>query len=579
MMSNQGQVKFIQKNIFQIMLKESEALQGMAQIEELVESGGPLIHVPLQPLYLAIKQLSPDQVGPLLSRLSEEQRTAFLDIDLWNKDELDIHRFEYWLYAYRACQDEAIRHEFINSSEFALFLKGRFNIWTFDVEDPQYPDHDHYFLTEDNLLLFEFEEDCLFVDEVRQFVRELYGNLGVEKAYSYLFKIVSDSISALQEEEYRLKRIRLEDFGIVDYYDALESNNPYPSLEHIRSFLRNIKPSKGKMEGNQFGQTLFHAAIVPFAKIASSIEAELSRVESDQRLAYLQFNFIKLVNAQISIAGHWHSEPELIHQVGQLVRMKIELGLDFVSNELNQKPDVYKAFQNGSVLGFLDFSQIHKIGVSLWALNQKALKKELARYGFEEKNEGFLGQYWTNFLDDSFLAPPRLFRVDGKGEDITDLILFESWNQQTQTFITLLPFIKTFFDSFIELKEDERIQDTFYINYKIEDIDFEAIILSSLANHWLGRYHSESSGKMGLTVDEYKRFLETMLLPDGKLKKFSELQEGLKAFSTQFGFENVKGLDAYLYNILDTQISGMIVSELRDGDYGHVGGPIILNVL
>ena len=36
------------------------------------------------------------------------------------------------------------------SKAFILFLKARFNIWTFDIEDPQYPDHDYYFLTEDN---------------------------------------------------------------------------------------------------------------------------------------------------------------------------------------------------------------------------------------------------------------------------------------------------------------------------------------------------------------------------------------------------------------------------------------------
>ena len=229
---------FKSKNIFQNLLHEAEALQGLERIEELVESGGPLNHVPLQPLYMALRQLTPEQVGPILPRLSEEQRQAFLDIDLWKRDEIDIQHFEYWIRGHNAFPDDAVRLEFIKSSQFALFLKARFNVWTFDVDEPEYPEHDNYFLTDDSLLLFEFDEDCQYVSEIRRFIIELYGDLGMENAYCYLFKIVSEPMSSMLEDEYRIKKGRLLDFGLVDYYDALELDNTYPTIEFMHGQLK-----------------------------------------------------------------------------------------------------------------------------------------------------------------------------------------------------------------------------------------------------------------------------------------------------------------------------------------------------
>ena len=54
---------------------------------------------------------------------------------------------------HRGLTGSSLQYEFTKSEEFALFLKARFNMWTFDVEDPLYPDHDNYFLTDDQMFL------------------------------------------------------------------------------------------------------------------------------------------------------------------------------------------------------------------------------------------------------------------------------------------------------------------------------------------------------------------------------------------------------------------------------------------
>ena len=177
----------------QAMIQEANAYLSMAGIEACVERGVSLHNVPVQPLYMAMKALPAEQAVPYLARLSFDQRTLLLDLDLWEKDELSVGEFEYWVRTYALSDSDTVRCEFACGPEFGLYLKGRLNIWTFDQENPHYPTHDHYFLTEDSLLLFEYDEEFDLVEEVQRLIRDLYSTLGSEKAYVHLFKYVSES--------------------------------------------------------------------------------------------------------------------------------------------------------------------------------------------------------------------------------------------------------------------------------------------------------------------------------------------------------------------------------------------------
>ncbi|MBI2522442.1 MAG: hypothetical protein HYV97_18625 [Bdellovibrio sp.] len=570
---------FKSKNIFQNLLHEAEALQGLEQIEKLVESGGPLIHVPIQPLYMAMRQLTPEQIGPILPRLSEEQRQAFLDMDLWKRDELDIEQFEYWIHCYKACSEELVRLEFIKSSQFAIFLKARFNVWTFDVEDPEYPEHDNYFLTDDNLLLFEFDEDCRVVSEIRRFIIELYADLGMENAYSYLFKMVSDSMATMQEDEYRIKKGRLLDFGLVDYYDALELDNTYPTVEFMHAQLKMKRAVQGQVEPLSATQGLYHAAVSPFIRITQEFQDALQRVKSDERVAFLQFNFIKLVNGQLALSNAGKEDNTSMAQVGQLVRHKLELGFSYLNYLIEKKPEILALAAGESLFEAFDLSEVYRVGLTLWRTNQRELNRFLQQYEFNEHNESFLGQFWNNFLDDVLSNPPKLYNYQAPSVDVTNAQVYLLWVKWSRVLQHLLPFIKSFHDSFTALVESGRLNNSFYMNYEIADMDFEAIILSSLANHWLGVLHDQSSGKMGLTVDEYRKFLDTALHPTGELRERESVIGHLKAFTKQFGLDIVPDIEDYLYILLKMQIEGNQVSSLKDIDYRHVGGPIILNIL
>ena len=63
--------------------------------------------------------------------------------------------------------------------------------------------------------------------------------------------------------------------------------------------------------------------------------------------------------------------------------------------------------------------------------------------------------------------------------EIKSLEAYRLWNEGAETFITALPFVQTFFKSIEKLKADGLLNDQFYLNNEVDNIDFEAIMISS----------------------------------------------------------------------------------------------------
>ena len=136
----------IKKDLLSQLLYEAQAYKKFEDIEKLVEGGGDLSMIPIQPLYVSLKNTSKDQVALILPKLSSDQRQALRDIDLWQKDVIDPQAAAYWMEVYARCSDDDVILEYVKSEDFLLSMKNQFTIDTFDVDDPMYPDDDNYFL-------------------------------------------------------------------------------------------------------------------------------------------------------------------------------------------------------------------------------------------------------------------------------------------------------------------------------------------------------------------------------------------------------------------------------------------------
>lgn len=567
------------KNLLARILYEAKSYRQFEDIESLVEKGVKLSQLPIHPLYVSLLNTSSTQVAEILSKLSQTQRQALRDLDFWNKDIVEPESFEYWLDVYSKVREEDVIKEFVQSDDFFLYLKSRINLHTFDVEDPQYPDHDYYFLTDDSLLLVEYGEDYRFGEELKYFIRHLYDELGVENAYTTLFKLMNDSFSFLQETEYVDKKERLRDFGFVDYYEAREALFPFHSLAKLDQFIDRKQKYEVEVDITAKGQSLHSSALVSFDSPMDGLLEELSLVGSEKRQYYLHFNFVRLINASISLKEALRASRVELTQIGNDTKAALEIALAYIKER--------RTFATGECLfDFFDFTELYKIGQSLWNVERTSLKKSLRTRSFYAQEKTFIGQWWSQIFDMSFESPPKCknFGVARHPSVVDRPQVYEFWRNQLTTLKELAPFIEQFHKTFSELRDQGKLNDQFYLNYEAENIDFEALLLSSFVNFSLGNFSEGHVNKMGLTIGELRRFIQTFF---ERVKEEDQLKprdndsvaQALEGFARSFGMENISGFQDYLYAILYEHLSGYDFESLEDQDFAHVGGPVLLNTL
>lgn len=565
------------KNLIQNILYEARAYNTFEDIEKLVDGAMDLSMIPVQPLYVSLMSTSADQVATILPKLSPEQRQILVDLDLWNKDVVDVNSFEYWIETYSICKDEGLVQEFVQTEDFLLYLKSRVNIHTFDQEDPQYPDHDNYFLTDDTQLLIEYADEFTFAAEVKYLIRNLYSVMGVDKAYTTLFKLINDSFSYLQENGYSAKKERLRDYGFVDYYEALEKLHPFARRGQIKKFVENKVPLTGSISVVGQNQSLHSSALVSFDSSMENILKELSKVKDEKRQQFLHFTFIRLINSTITLTDSLRGGRIELTKLGKQTKALLELSIQYIYT--------IKKLKDESVFDYFDFFDVYKIGKSLIQIEQSRIKKSLKDTPFEETEfEYFLGAWWSSFLDNSFLEIPKTktFGAGLHAKEIDDLPTYEYWRSDVLLFTELVPFINQFHEGIHKLKKEGLLNDSYYLNYEIDNIDFEAIILSSFINYCLGHFSKNDVNKMGLSIQELQKFLSLYFSKDDKgefnlLAQDNEKMKGaLNGFIEAFGFNEVKDFDAYLYGILGEHLGGYEFDTLENDDFQHVGGPILL---
>ena len=567
----------IKKDLLSQLLYEAQAYKKFEDIERLVESGTDLSMIPIQPLYVSLQTTSNDQIAQILPKLSIEQRQALRDIDLWKKDELDPEAAFQWMDIFSKCPDENVILEYVKSEDFLLSLKNQFTVQTFDAEDPMYPDGDNYFLTEDNQLLIEYPEDFNMVQELKEMIRRLYADIGVDYAYSFLFKMVVDSYQTMEEDAYNLKKERLRDFGFVDYYEALEYNSPFFKESHVDDFIKNKKGLTGSLDAVSANQSLHASSLVPYQSGLEGLKDYLNKVTDDKRQQFLHFNFVRLVNSRMTLEDTLKNGSLAMNKVGNQTKQCLELGFDYIFSKLDES-------SRDQIFSKFDFVDLYKVGHSLIEITKKKIKKALTQTPFEKDDFSyFLGMYWNSFVENSYEEVAK-FKFDGssKAQGIDNLDTYSLWNEASETLIVALPFVQTFFATLEKLKADGLLNDQFYLNYEVDNIDFEAIMISSFMNFVGGHYNESEAGKMGVTISELKNFYHMFFVKHGQeyLIKGEEdtiLREKTKLFIKKFGLELIPRFDKYLYQVMLEQLNGYEIDGMSEEDFKHIGGPILLN--
>lgn len=561
------------KNLIVQLSQESIAYDNPDHLRSLIASENGIQNIPIQPLYQALRNMNPQEKEELLPALTKSQRQNLYDIDLWQKDEIDVYHFQDWLFTIANVEDEDVRTEFLQSSEFVLFFKGRFNIYTFDAEDPEYPEHEHFFLTDDGLLIVEFDKDFPYVQELQGLIRHLYSVIGVEEAYAYLFKITSDGFMELQESEYREKKERLRDLGFVDYYDALEFISSFPSKSHVDHFINNKKALNADLSANSLNQTLNSYAIRPYVDAFDFLESEVAKVKDQKRIDYLKFNFLRMVNATMTLDDALKSGKIAMNRVAKKNIFYLQIGFSYMVEKFNTT-------EEHSFFDVFDFSEVFRVGHGVIALEKTRMKKAMMKHQFgEEEVDKFLGDFWNDYLDNSMTEMPEVKMRWGETQldfMVNSVNNYRLWEVINNCFCDSIPFIKKFSEMWGKVLDDGQLQSHLYLNYDLEEVDFESILLSSFANYLLGHLESETK-KLGITVEEFKTIYQRHFDADGKVLSNKNLKNDIESFAKAFGLGEVDHFEQFMLAICLDNLEGYRLSELNEAEFKHIGGPIILN--
>ena len=563
----------MKKDVLSQLIQEAQSYRRFEDIEKLVEHSGDLSAVPLQPLFLALRATTKDHAALILPKLSQDQRQAMLDVDIWKKDEIDPQAANWWLDVYGNCPSQEVRSEFAHSEDFLLALKCQCTILTFDAEEPEYPESDNYFITEDNLLLIEYPEDFPFVSELRQLVKDLYTEMGVEGAYSHLFKMVADSYMVMEEDNYQRKKERLRDYGFVDYYEALELDIILASPDAAKAFIREKKGTTGEIDDDMKNQTLHASTLVAYQEGLDDLKSALEALSDRQRRDYLQFNFVRLVNARIMAEDALKGGAVAMTRAGSRTRQRLELGFSLAMQELGRLEDVFAK---------LDFTDLYRLGNTLLETQKRKLKRSLGGTPFEQEDqEYFLGMWWTNFLNQSLDEPVKL-KIDGSTPalEVRDMRTWNAWVKSSDTFIAALPFVKKFHLTIKKLETSGDLMDAFYHNYELATVDFEAIMLSSFVNFVGGHFERADASKMGVSLSELKAFYQRFFQKRGnewllKGEEDATLAPALEDFAKRFGLSEIPGFTSWLKQVMVEQMNGYEIDTMSDEDFRHVGGPLL----
>jgi hypothetical protein len=208
--------------------------RGHRRMEALLAADDPAAAVaalPATELHQIITDVGLGEAGELVALATPEQLRGCLDIEIWDRDQLQLEALTPWLGALAEAGYEKLGEvwEKLDPELTALTLQRFTRIYDLTLEEAP-PDNPEGPLlqTPDSFLVIEIlAEDDDTVHLVQRVIDDLYraDPSGVLARHS-LMAARSEPAAELEEMSYRWRAGRMADLGYVDYYEALEVFRP-----------------------------------------------------------------------------------------------------------------------------------------------------------------------------------------------------------------------------------------------------------------------------------------------------------------------------------------------------------------
>ncbi len=278
--------------------------------------------LPAVQLFFSIMELDQDEMSLLLPQLTEEQWTAFMDLDLWDKDELNVNALLHWE-SFTLESEDAVALKLLRATDPELLQL----LWRREIQIIPRGDNEEFemeppldmdtFITPDNNYLIVLPENPEKSRLVHSLIQRLYK---LEPDFTRVCLENSRYVTSIELEEtaFRNRCRRTEDYGFQDYFDALEiyvprsPESPLPEKDGYNPEESTKLPAPAARKGD---------SRYIFLEAMASIPWETQR---GQLLQEMFFVCNKIISADRAASG----DPESIKAAISKALNGINLGLD-----------------------------------------------------------------------------------------------------------------------------------------------------------------------------------------------------------------------------------------------------------
>jgi len=310
-------------------LKDLYALSGTEVMDRILEHPDPpgLIEgLPSEDFFWLIKRVGEDSMQ-LLKLASLRQWQYLLDLELWEKDRLDLtHAFQWLQRLQRSDPERLTRWLFTDGHALAYFYLFRSMHVEIRDEDEAY-DLEEGFFTLDGLFYIKVLKEGQ--RETVEGILRTMANEDLLKYHSLLTGLAGVLPAELEEDMYRLRNVRIAEHGFLPREEALLVYAPL-DLNIIEQ-----RESRGMVDPVLDEKNLDLAPYTPFyfSKSQNLLTKSASRITDARLLDRIRLEFAGLCNQVLSADGLVIDDIDVLRKTGQKVAGYLNLALEEMSGK------------------------------------------------------------------------------------------------------------------------------------------------------------------------------------------------------------------------------------------------------
>ena len=342
--------------------------RGQRRMDALLAADDPVAAVaalPATELYQIITDVGLAEAGELVALATPEQLRGCLDIDIWDRDQVQMEALAPWLASLIEVGYEKLAEvwEKLDPELTALALQRYTRIYDLSLEETPPDDPEGPLLqTPDTFYAVEILAQD---DDTQALVHRLLDDLyradpsGVLTRHT-LMAARSEPAAELEEMSYRWRAGRMADLGYVDYYEALEVFRPLDaasvqigegSQDHFAaSGLPD--PDDPEQAATAFG--LMPAAVAEGVVGASFLARALDRIDQADEIARVEVAVMVLVNNELAALRVPPADTEAVKRGARQAAATLSLGLEALSHG-----DLERA---AAALASVSLTRLHRLG-------------------------------------------------------------------------------------------------------------------------------------------------------------------------------------------------------------------------